>query len=51
VLTTHSLEPSRPWKVEQLGGGYALSSWCERSAVLGADAVVAVSAGMREEVM
>jgi alpha-maltose-1-phosphate synthase len=51
VVTAHSLEPLRPWKVEQLGGGYALSSWCERSAVLGADAVVAVSEGMREDVL
>ncbi len=51
VMTTHSLEPLRPWKVEQLGGGYALSSWCERSAVLGADAIVAVSAGMRDDVL
>jgi alpha-maltose-1-phosphate synthase len=51
VVTTHSLEPLRPWKVEQLGGGYALSSWCERQAVLGADAVIAVSHGMRTDVL
>jgi alpha-maltose-1-phosphate synthase len=51
VATTHSLEPLRPWKTEQLGGGYALSSWCERSALLAADAVVAVSAGMRDDVL
>jgi starch synthase len=51
VVTTHSLEPLRPWKAEQLGGGYALSSWCERSALLAADAVVAVSSGMREDVL
>jgi len=51
VATTHSLEPLRPWKAEQLGGGYALSSWCERSALLAADAVVAVSAGMRDDVL
>src|ERR1051325_8685286 len=46
VVTVHSLEPLRPWKAEQLGGGYALSSWCERTAVESADAIVAVSAGM-----
>jgi len=51
VLTTHSLEPDRPWKAEQLGGGYALSSWAERTAVLAADAVIAVSAGMRRDVL
>jgi starch synthase len=51
VLTTHSLEPSRPWKEEQLGeGGYALSSWCERTAIEAADAVIAVSAAMRDDV-
>ena len=43
VVTTHSLEPLRPWKAEQLGGGYALSSWCERTAIEAADAVIAVS--------
>jgi starch synthase len=51
VVTTHSLEPLRPWKAEQLGGGYALSSWVERSAVEGADAVIAVSAGMKRDVL
>ena len=51
VVTTHSLEPLRPWKAEQLGGGYALSSWVERSAIEAADAVVAVSAGMRRDVL
>ena len=51
VVTTHSLEPLRPWKAEQLGGGYALSSWCERVAVESAAAVVAVSEGMRADVL
>lgn len=51
VVTTHSLEPLRPWKREQLGGGYALSSFCERTAVLGADAVIAVSEGMRRDIL
>jgi len=51
VVTTHSLEPQRPWKAEQLGGGYALSSWCERTAIEAADAVIAVSAGMRRDVL
>ena len=51
VVTSHSLEPLRPWKAEQLGGGYALSSWAERTAVLAADAVIAVSAGMRADVL
>jgi starch synthase len=51
VVTSHSLEPLRPWKAEQLGGGYALSSWAERTAVLAADAVIAVSAGMRSDVL
>jgi starch synthase len=50
VLTTHSLEPHRPWKAEQLGGGYALSSWAERTAVEAADAVITVSDGMRRDV-
>ncbi len=50
VMTVHSLEPLRPWKAEQLGGGYALSSWCERVAVESAAAVIAVSDGMREDV-
>jgi starch synthase len=51
VVTTHSLEPHRPWKAEQLGGGYAVSSWAERTAVLAADAVVAVSRGMARDVL
>lgn len=51
VLTAHSLEPMRPWKAEQLGGGYRVSSWVERTAVEAADAVIAVSAGMREDVL
>ncbi|NYF58214.1 glycogen synthase [Micromonospora purpureochromogenes] len=51
VVTAHSLEPLRPWKAEQLGGGYALSSWCERTAVEAADAIIAVSAGMRRDVL
>jgi starch synthase len=50
VVTTHSLEPLRPWKAEQLGGGYALSSWVERTALEAADAVIAVSAGMKRDV-
>jgi starch synthase len=51
VATVHSLEPLRPWKAEQLGGGYALSSFCERIALEGADAVIAVSEGMRRDVL
>jgi starch synthase len=51
VVTTHSLEPLRPWKREQLGGGYAVSSWAERTALAGAHAVIAVSAGMRADVL
>lgn len=51
VLTAHSLEPLRPWKAEQLGGGYRVSTWVERTAVLGADAVIAVSSGMREDIL
>ncbi|GAA4602184.1 glycogen synthase [Actinoallomurus liliacearum] len=51
VVTTHSLEPLRPWKAEQLGGGYAISSWAERTAILAADAIVAVSEGMRRDVL
>ncbi len=51
VLSTHSLEPHRPWKAEQLGGGYAVSSWAEKTAVLGADAVIAVSEGMARDVL
>ena len=50
-MSAHSLEPLRPWKAEQLGGGYALSSWAERTAIEAADAVIAVSAGMRDDVL
>ena len=51
VVTAHSLEPRRPWKAEQLGGGYRISSWAERTAYLAADAVIAVSDGMRADVL
>ena len=51
VLSAHSLEPLRPWKAEQLGGGYALSSWAERTAYEGAAGIIAVSAGMREDIL
>ena len=51
VVTAHSLEPMRPWKAEQLGGGYRLSSWVERTAYEGADAVIAVSHGMRADIL
>ena len=51
VVTAHSLEPLRPWKAEQLGGGYALSSWAERTAYEHADAVIAVSGGMRDDIL
>jgi starch synthase len=51
VITAHSLEPLRPWKAEQLGGGYRLSSWAERTAYEAADAVIAVSHGMREDIL
>jgi starch synthase len=51
VATVHSLEPLRPWKAEQLGGGYALSSWAERVSLGAASAVVAVSNGMRKDVL
>ncbi len=51
VLTAHSLEPLRPWKAEQLGGGYALSSWVERTAYEAAAAVIAVSGGMRDDIL
>src|SRR5215213_11026477 len=50
VLTTHSLEPHRPWKVEQLGTAYHASSWIERTAYQNADGVVAVSASMKADV-
>ncbi len=51
VVSAHSLEPHRPWKAEQLGGGYQLSSWAERTAFEAADAVIAVSAGMGRDVL
>jgi starch synthase len=51
VVTAHSLEPRRPWKADQLGGGYRLSSWVERTSYLSADAVIAVSHGMRADVL
>ncbi len=51
VMTIHSLEPLRPWKAEQLGGGYALSMFCERTGIEDADAVIAVSRGVRQDVM
>ncbi len=51
VATTHSLEPLRPWKAEQLGGGYAVSSFCERTALEAADAVIAVSGAMRHDIL
>jgi alpha-maltose-1-phosphate synthase len=51
VMTSHSLEPLRPWKADQLGGGYAVSSWAERTAIDAADAVIAVSEGMRRDVL
>jgi alpha-maltose-1-phosphate synthase len=51
VVTAHSLEPDRPWKAEQLGGGYRLSSWAEKTAYEGADAVIGVSEGMRRDIL
>lgn len=51
IVTAHSLEPRRPWKAEQLGGGYAVSSWVERTAYLGANAVIAVSHGMKKDIL
>jgi starch synthase len=51
VATVHSLEPLRPWKAEQLGGGYAVSSWCEEVALEAADAVIAVSAEHRRDLL
>jgi len=51
VVTSHSLEPHRPWKAEQLGGGYRVSSWAERTAYEGADAVIAVSHGSKRDVL
>jgi starch synthase len=51
IVSAHSLEPLRPWKAEQLGGGYQISSWAERTAYEGADAIIAVSDGMRADVL
>ena len=51
VVTSHSLEPHRPWKAEQLGGGYRVSSWAEKTAFEAADAVISVSEGMRKDVL
>ncbi|MCG7278531.1 glycogen synthase [Corynebacterium imitans] len=51
VVTAHSLEPDRPWKREQLGGGYNVSSWSEKNAMEYADAVIAVSSGMKDAIL
>jgi starch synthase len=51
IVTAHSLEPLRPWKAEQLGGGYRVSSWIEKTAFEAADAVIAVSDGMRRDIL
>ncbi len=51
VVTAHSLEPHRPWKAEQLGGGYRVSSWAEKTAYEAADAIISVSSGMREGIL
>ncbi len=51
VMTAHSLEPLRPWKAEQLGGGYAVSTWCERTAIESAAAIIAVSASMADDIV
>jgi alpha-maltose-1-phosphate synthase len=51
VVTAHSLEPLRPWKAEQLGGGYRVSGWIEEDAITSADAVIAVSDGMRRDIL
>jgi alpha-maltose-1-phosphate synthase len=51
VMTSHSLEPLRPWKAEQLGGGYAISSFSERTSIEAADAVIAVSSGMKKDIL
>ena len=51
VISAHSLEPMRPWKAEQLGGGYAVSSWAEKTAYLGAAGIIAVSGGMRDDIL
>ena len=51
VITAHSLEPLRPWKREQLGGGYRISCWAEKTAYLEADAIISVSDGMRQDIL
>ncbi len=51
VMTSHSLEPLRPWKAEQLGGGYAVSCFIEKTCIEAADAVVAVSSGMKQDIL
>ncbi|MEY4321843.1 MAG: hypothetical protein RL167_571 [Actinomycetota bacterium] len=51
LITAHSLEPLRPWKEQQLGGGYRLSSWVERTAYEGATGIIAVSDGMRKDIL
>ncbi|MGH7748918.1 MAG: glycogen synthase, partial [Candidatus Dormibacteria bacterium] len=51
VVTSHSLEPRRPWKAEQLGGGYAVATWAEKVSLESADAVIAVSAAMRDDLL
>jgi starch synthase len=51
IITAHSLEPDRPWKAEQLGGGYRLSSWAEKTAYEAADAIIAVSNGMKKDIV
>ena len=51
VITAHSLEPLRPWKIEQLGGGYRVSSWVEATAYSHAQAIIAVSEGMRRDIL
>jgi starch synthase len=51
VMTSHSLEPLRPWKAEQLAGGYAISSFCEKTSIEAADAVIAVSSGMKRDIL
>jgi starch synthase len=51
VISAHSLEPDRPWKADQIGGGYQISSWAEKTAYENADAIIAVSQGMRRDVL
>lgn len=51
IITAHSLEPLRPWKAEQLGGGYAVSSWAEKTAYQNADGIIAVSEGMKNDIL